>query len=125
MSPYGLVLTNSLLFLFKYPKKEKHIRILSTGALENVEIFIMGKRIELSSDLGKSILKNFPELSAKVSELSQSREFVDKVLVSYGINKENISINAITKNLCKPRKAVRKKQDNHYPYYMEQRDLQY
>jgi len=106
---------------------DDYIRILSTGALENVEIFIMGKRIELTSDLGKTMLKNFPEISKKVGELSQNRVFIDTILTSHGINKENISINSVTKNLCKSRTnaPVRQHDDYHYPYFMEQRDLKY
>ena len=102
---------------------DDYIRILSTGALEDVEIYIMGKKIELTSDIGKAILKNFPELSKKVDELTSNRGFVDTILTLHDINRENMCINAITKNYCKARLEAPKVYDDHYPYYMEQRGI--
>ena len=101
---------------------DDYIRILSTGALEDVEIYVLGKKIDITSDIGKEILSKFPELKNKIDKLSKSREFIDNVLISFGINKDNISVNTSTKNYAKERtiKPLNVSDYSRYPYYVEQ-----
>ena len=93
-----------------------YIRIISTDGLENVEVEVEGNRVVIDSDIADQILFNFPELLQDVEKLSLDENFISKVLSLYYINKDNLCINAITKNVGKKRRNRRMKSQNHFYY---------
>lgn len=92
-----------------------YVRILSSNALDNVEVIISGHKISLNSNINESIISNFPELQTQLNELSLSGEFIDNILTLADINPDNMCINTTSKNLCKERKK-KKKADRYYYY---------
>ena len=93
-----------------------YIRIISTDGMENVELEVEGNRVIIDSDIADQILFNFPELLQDVEKLSLDENFISKVLSLYYINKDNLCINAITKNVGRKRRNRRMKSQNHFYY---------
>lgn len=80
-----------------------YVRILSTDAVENIEVYIDDEKVSLGSSVNEELVSILPSLQAKVDNLTIDRWFIDKTLLDFGINRDNLAIRATTKNLCKER----------------------
>lgn len=88
-----------------------YVRILSTGALENVEVFVDGRTVSLDTDANTDIISVLPSLRQEVHNLTLNTEFIDNILADCGINKENLCLNKTTKNI----RRERNKEKSHAP----------
>lgn len=93
-----------------------YVRILSTDAAENVELYIDDVKISLDSSVNEEIVSLLPSLQSAVDSLSIEGWFIDKTLGDYGINKDNLSINDTTKNLGRERVIEEKKEEREFYY---------
>lgn len=80
-----------------------YIRILSTDAVENVEVYIDDCKVSLDSNINEDIISLLPSLRSSADNLTIDGWFIDKTLLDFGINKDNIAIGSKTKNLSKER----------------------
>lgn len=80
-----------------------YIRILSTDAVENVEVYIDDVKVSLDANINEDIISLLPNLQASADNLTIDGWFIDKTLLDFGINKENLAIGAKTKNISKER----------------------
>jgi len=78
-----------------------YIRILSTDAVENVEVTIDNKTISIDKDINTDIISLLPRLQEEVRKLSLDNDFIDNTLNDFGINKDNLCLNNKTKNIHK------------------------
>ena len=91
-----------------------YVRILSTGALENVEISVEGRVVSIDKDINEDIVSLIPSLQDEVNKLAIDSEFIDNILEEFGINKDNLCINKQTKNICKRKERKKKEQREFY-----------
>ncbi len=80
-----------------------YIRILSTDASDNVEVYVDDEKVVLDTDINADMLYNFPDLQTEYMNLSKSNEFIDKTLQDFGIQPENLALSSGTKNVSKTR----------------------
>lgn len=80
-----------------------YVRILSTDAVENIEVYIDDEKVSLGSSVDKELVSLLPSLQAKVDNLTIDKWFIDKTLLDFDINKDNLAIGSKTKNLAKER----------------------
>lgn len=80
-----------------------YIRILSTDAVENVEVYIDDCKVSLDSNINEDIISLLPNLQSSADNLTIDGWFIDKTLLEFDINKENLAIGSKTKNLSKER----------------------
>lgn len=80
-----------------------YVRILSTDAVENVEVYIDDVKVSLSSAVNEELVSLLPSLQTKVDNLTIDKWFIDKTLIDFDINKDNLAIGSKTKNLAKER----------------------
>ena len=93
-----------------------YVRILSTGALEIVEVSIDGRAVHIDADVNVDIINMLPALKEEVDKLSLDSVFVDNILLEFGINKDNICLGSTTKDI---RKVKVKKEDKRSRYYYD------
>ena len=93
-----------------------YVRILSTGAMENVEVIIDGKVVSMDTDVNTDIISMLPALQQDVDNLSINNDFIDNILTRFDINKDNLCLNKDTKNLATER-TKRDERDNGHYYY--------
>lgn len=80
-----------------------YIRILSTDAVENVEVYIDDVKVSLDANINEDIISLLPNLQSDVEDLTIDGWFIDKTLMEFDINKENLAIGSKTKNISKER----------------------
>lgn len=91
-----------------------YIRILSTGALEDVEITIDGETIALENTNNK-LIDMLPHLQSDIDNLSIDRNYINNILCEFDINIDNICLNKDTKNICKcPTHTLQVEEDRFY-----------
>ena len=93
-----------------------YIRILTTGALENVEVTVDGRAVTLDTDINVDIINMLPALKHEVDKLSVSGEFIDNILLEFGINKENICLNRESKNISRKKEKQQNATFDKYYY---------
>ena len=91
-----------------------YVRILSTDALEGVEVTIDGRDISLNTDVNTDIINMLPALKEEVDKLSLDDNFIDNILSEFDINKDNICLNKSTKNISKENIAESKQERSYY-----------
>ncbi len=96
---------------------QDYIRILSTDAVENVEVYIDDIKLDLGSEINSELVSLLPSLQTSVDNLSIEKWFIDKTLAEFDINKDNIAINANTKNLSKERVVEAKEEKKEREFY--------
>lgn len=99
-----------------------YVRILSTDASENVEIYIDDVKLSLDSNINEEIINLLPSLQSNVDNLTIDGWYIDKTLADFDINKENLAIGAKTKNLSKVRTQEEKKQEENFYYRAQSLD---
>lgn len=80
-----------------------YVRILSTDAIENVEVYIDDCKVSLASNINEDIISLLPNLQTSADNLTIDGLFIDKTLLEFGINKDNLAIGSRTKNISKER----------------------
>ena len=96
-----------------------YIRILSTDSSDNVEITIDGRTISLDDDVNVDIVSLLPSLQEEINNMSLNSDYIDNILAEFDINKENICINKITKNIRKEPIKKQTVEQSHYYYNPE------
>ena len=96
-----------------------YVRILSTDALDNVEISIDGRTISLDDNINSDIISLLPDLQASINELTLNSEYIDNILEEFDINKENICVNKITKNIHKVKGKQVEQEESRFYYNPE------
>ena len=91
-----------------------YIRILSTSALENVEICIDGTVITIDENINSDIIRLLPNIQAEIANIATNSEFIDNILHLHDINCKNLCLNRKSKNIRKRRKQ---KTGEEYRYY--------
>lgn len=94
-----------------------YVRILSTDALENVEIMIDGRHVSLDTDVNSDIISLLPELKESVDKMTLDGEFIDNILSEYGINKDNLCLNSTTRDIHKEKEV--RVENYGYGYYYD------
>lgn len=93
-----------------------YVRILSTDALEGVEVTIDGRDISLDTDVNTDIISMLPALKEEVDKLSLDSDFIDNILAEFDINKDNMCLNKSTRNIRKEKTADIENKDRSYYY---------
>lgn len=92
-----------------------YVRILSSNALDNVEIYVLDNKLSLGASLNEDIIHSFPSLKEDIEKLTLNGGFIDTIITRFDININNMCINKLTKNNCKQR--ARKIKDSRTFYY--------
>lgn len=92
-----------------------YVRLLSSNALDNVEIYVLDKKISLGASLNEDIVHSFPSLQEDINKLTLNNRFVDRIMARFDINSDNMCINKLTKNISK--KRTRKIKESRSYYY--------
>lgn len=96
-----------------------YVRILSSNALESVQISIDGRAISLDENINADIISLLPELKEDIDKMSITIEHVDKILGDFDINFDNLCLNKTSKNINKPKKVKEEKEEFRYYYNPE------
>jgi len=93
-----------------------YVRILSTDALENVEVVVDGRVVTLDTNVNTDIINLLPALKEEVDKLTLDDGFIDNTLAEYGINKDNLCLNKTTKNIRRERTIDKETQPERFYY---------
>ena len=83
-----------------------YIRMLSVGAMENIEICVEDNILKLDNDINADILNSFPEIIEESANMSNNNKIIDNKLREYGINPDDVCVNSVTRFLSKERVSV-------------------
>ena len=93
-----------------------YIRILSCDSLESVQVEVNGIKVNLDENISEIIKSTFPQLKENVDNLTLDNEYIDAMLIHYGINPNNFAVNDITNIVGKKRNRGKRGSRSHFYY---------
>jgi len=91
-----------------------YIRLLSSGAMEDVTVYIDSNAIKINTDINQDIVSAFPEIKESIDLLSKSPDYINNILLNHDINMNDLCVNKNTRYLSHDRSQNTQKQSRFY-----------